>query len=264
MPIRMEHHISKDNIGKEKIMKPLNNMPFMPSKKKAVASSESLKAFYKDLHDFYLSLPYDKNKVMVEETRYRRIANLAMLFARLKGTKALHEERIYNDQTLIYTANHIGSFDQFYLTTVLESTPIHYLVKKKVTKWIIRWRFLYKPTGVVIIDTDSASSWKKAKEKLIQYLLNGSSVFIFAEGSRRGEDNIGKFSSGLAQIAQESGVKVCTLAPKNTYKLFSRNPIVCVGETFSIGPREDIKEATECIKSGVLRAYNEILTYESG
>ena len=146
---------------------------------------------------------------------------------------------------------------------LLKNTPIHYLVKKKVTTWLIRWRLLYKPTGAVVIDTNSVASWKTAKEKLIQHLLNESSVFMFAEGSRRGEDNIGQFSSGLAQVAQESGAKVCALALKNTYKLSSRQPIVCAGETLSIGPRENIKEATARIKSSVLNAYNEILAYEN-
>jgi hypothetical protein len=141
---------------------------------------------------------------------------------------------------------------------------LHYLVKKKTTTWLVRWNLIYKPTGVVVIDQENIAGWQQAKTKLIQYLLYGGSVFVFAEGSRRGEDNMGEFSTGVAQIAQESGCCVCTLAMKNTYSLFSKNPVVCAGETFSVGQREDIREATKRIRAGVIEAYNEILEYEKG
>jgi 1-acyl-sn-glycerol-3-phosphate acyltransferase len=137
-------------------------------------------------------------------------------------------------------------------------------VKDKVIKWLVRWHLIYKPTGVAVVELDNFKSWNNAKSKLIQYLLNGSKVFIFAEGSRQGENNIGEFNAGIAQVAQEAGVSIGTLAIKNTVSLFSKKPVICAGETFTIDPREDLKEATARIKSGVLSAYNEILSYENG
>jgi 1-acyl-sn-glycerol-3-phosphate acyltransferase len=236
--------------------------PFMSSKKKLSASDDELTAFYNELRKYHLRLSYDREKVAREERGYGRNTMFSRLFARLKRTTVLHTERIPNHQSVIYTANHIGSFDQFYISLALKKIPLHYLVKEKVTTWPIRWNVVYKPTGVVVVDPESMTSWQQAKAKLVQYLLNGSNVFIFAEGSRRGENNIGNFSSGVAQIAQETGNNVCTLAMKNTLGLFSPRPIVCVGDSFSVSPRESLKEATIRIKSGVVNAYNEILTYE--
>jgi 1-acyl-sn-glycerol-3-phosphate acyltransferase len=236
--------------------------PFMPSKKKLTVSDEELEAFYYSLREYYTRLPYDEKKVKLEEVCYRDFARLSRIFATLKRMTILHRENISKNQPMIYTANHIGSYDQFYIAKVLGNLPLHYLVKKKVTTWPVRWHLVYKQTGVVVVDPESMTSWQQAKAKLLQYLLNGSNVFIFAEGSRRGENNIGEFSSGVAQIAQESGVNVCTLALKNTFKLFSKKPIACVGDTFSVSPREDLKEATLRIKSGVVDAYNKILVYE--
>jgi 1-acyl-sn-glycerol-3-phosphate acyltransferase len=136
------------------------------------------------------------------------------------------------------------------------------LVKKKVTTWPIRWNLIYKPTGVVVVEHDSMNSWKQAKTEIIQYLLHGHNVFIFAEGSRRGENNMGNFNPGIAQIAQEVGVSVCTLAIKNTSRLIMKKPVICAGEAFLVDPREDIRTATERVRIGVVNAYEEILNYE--
>jgi len=242
---------------------PIAKPPFLSTKKRMLASDSELDSFYNALHSYYLSLPYDRTKVALEEINYRDIARLSLLFAQLKGTTVLNGDRLTKQNRMIYTANHIGSFDQFYIPKLLGCTPLHYLVKKKTTTWLVRWNLIYKPTGVVVVNQEEIASWQQAKAKLIQYLLHGGNVFIFAEGSRRGEDNIGEFSNGVAQIAQESGCAVSTLAIKNTYRLSSKNPIVCAGETFSVGRRDDIREATKQIRAGVVNAYNEILDYES-
>jgi 1-acyl-sn-glycerol-3-phosphate acyltransferase len=248
------------NNENESLAKP----PFLPTRKRKTTSDSELESFYGALRDYYLGLPYDRMKVALEEINYRDIARVSLFFAKLKRTVALNGDRIKNKYGMIYTANHIGSFDQFYITKLLGYTPLHYLVKKKTTTWLVRWNLIYKPTGVVVVEQDNIASWQQAKAKLIQYLLHGGNVFVFAEGSRRGEDNMGEFSTGIAQIAQESGCAVCTLAMKNTYRLFSKNPVVCAGETFSVGRREDIREATKRIRAGVVEAYNEILAYEKG
>jgi len=239
-----------------------NKAPFMTAKKKQSATDEEIETFYSTLREYYLNLPYDRTKVALEELNYRDIARISAFIATLKRTKVLNKERIISQKSAIYTSNHIGSYDQFYIPKLLKKIPLHYLVKDKVTKWPVRWNLVYKPTGVVVVDTTNLSSWLKAKTVLTQYLLHGGSVFMFAEGSRRGEDNMGDFNPGIAQIAQDTGRSVCTLAIKNTVSIFSRKPIICAGEVFTVDPREDIRIATERIKNGVYSAYNEILEYE--
>jgi len=237
--------------------------PFLSSNKKQIISDDELANFYISLQEFYRELTYDAVQVQKEEIYYKKVAYLSRLFSKLKGLEILHSERIENSPAMIYTSNHIGSYDQFYISSILGQCPLHYLVKDKVTKWLVRWNLIYKPTGVVVVEIDNFRSWSKAKSKPIQYLLNGSKVFIFAEGSRRGESNMGDFNPGIAQVAQEAGVSVGTLAMKNTSGLFSGKPVICVGETFAISPRENLKEATQRIKSGVLNAYDEILQHEN-
>jgi 1-acyl-sn-glycerol-3-phosphate acyltransferase len=240
----------------------LSKPPYMMSSKKASASDGELAAFYVKLREYYSNLHFDKAQVAKEQHYYEKVARITRLFARLKGTTLLHKERVNDSPAMIYTANHLGSYDQFYISSMLDKFHLHYLVKDKVTTWPIRWNLIYKPTGVVVVEVGNLKSWNQAKAKLIQYILHGHKVFIFAEGSRRGENNMGDFNPGIAQIVQETGVKIGTLAMKNTSKLFSRKPVICVGETISIDPREDLKIATGRIQSSVINAYNEILTYE--
>jgi len=206
--------------------------------------------------------PFDGLQATKEQNYYQKMAKISRFYARLKRTKVLHKERINDESATIYTANHIGSYDQFFISLLLDKTPLHYLVKDKVTTWPLRWNLIYKPTGVVVVASGKPGSWEQAKEKLVQYLRHGNSAFIFAEGSRRGENNIGDFKPGIVQVAQEAGVSVKTLAIKNTSKFLLKNPIVCAGETVSIGPEDDLRATAERIKAGVVSAYNEILAYE--
>jgi len=237
--------------------------PYMTSSKKASASDEELATFYTKVREFYSNLHFDKTQVAEEQHYYEKVAKMARIFARLKGTTILGREKLDESPAMIYTANHIGSYDQFYISSILDKFPLHYLVNQKVTTWPIRWNLIYKPTGVVVVEIGNIRSWNKTKAKLIQYLLHGNRVFIFAEGSRRGENNIGEFNSGIANIAQETGLKIGTLAMKNTSKLLSKKPIICVGETISIDQRANLKVATQRIKDSVIEAYDRILTYES-
>ena len=152
--------------------------PFMATRKKLKASDEELEAFYDSLKAFCLNLPYDDALVSKQNANYERIARICQLFAALKNTKVLNKEKLIDSKAMIYTSNHVGSFDQFYIPLALGLDPIFYLVKKKVTSWPIRWNLIYKPTGAVVVDTNSVSSWLEAKTKLLQLLFNGNKVFI--------------------------------------------------------------------------------------
>ena len=130
-------------------------------------------------------------------------------------TKVLHEELLPpQEEGVIFVSNHIGSYDQFFIAAALGLRPVHYLVNQKVTTWPVRWNFIYKPSGAVVVNQQSLRSWKNAKAQLVQLLLHGHDVFIFPEGTRRGADNLGEFHSGIAQVVRESGSRVVTLAVK--------------------------------------------------
>ena len=223
-----------------------------------------IEEYYNDLRRYYLSLPFNWKKVKTEERHYRSFSFLFNIFAVMRRTVVLNREELTDENGVIFVSNHIGSYDQFYIARLLKKKRLipHYLVKEKVISFFFRWNFIYKHTGVVVVNQKSIKSWQDAKQELAKYLLHKRNVFIFPEGTRRGEENIGDFSSSVAQLAQETGAKVVTMAIKNSAKLFQKRPIICAGQTVEVGATEDIRTATERIKTAVLGAYSEIEKYE--
>jgi len=229
---------------------------------KKILSDDDLSNRYKNLKKYYLSLPYNIKKVKISEKIYKLYAVFFYFISFLKRVRVIGKDKVPNENGIIFVCNHIGSLDQFYIPRLLGLRPLHYLVKEKVKSWFIRWNLIYKSSGVIIVNQESIESWLNAKYEIIKLLLHKKDVFIFPEGTRRGENNIGEFSTGVAQIAQEAEAKIFTLAIKNSHKFFSKKPIVCAGSLIEISQREDLKEATEKIKSEVLKAYKNIAESE--
>jgi len=232
--------------------------------KKLSMTDKELEQYYNNLRQHYLSLPFDEKAIEKSENNFRIFTIFFNLLAIIKRVKILNEELIPNEKGLIFVSNHIGSYDQFYINRLLLKhgyTP-HYLVNDKVTKFFFRWNFVFKHVGVVVVNQDSLKSWQWAEEEIIKYLLYGKSVFIFPEGTRRGENNIGDFKTGVAQIAQKSGAKIVTMAIKNFEKFLTGNPIICLGKVIEFDKQEEGAEATERLKTAVLNAYSEIVKYE--
>ncbi|MCL2603345.1 MAG: 1-acyl-sn-glycerol-3-phosphate acyltransferase [Defluviitaleaceae bacterium] len=227
-------------------------------------TDEELGQYYSNMRQHYLSLPFDVKSTEKAEKHYRFFSRIFNLIAIIKRTKMLKEEFLPNEEGLIFVSNHIGSYDQFYIDRLIRKynySP-HYLVKEKVMKFFLRWNLIYKHVGVVVVNQESIKSWQSAEKKLIKYLLHKKSVFIFPEATRRGENNIGEFKTGVAKIAQKTGSKIVTMAIKNTKKFFIGKPIICLGDIIEVGEREDIIKATDRIKNAVLNAYSNIIDYE--
>ncbi len=237
--------------------------PYLSSKKRETISDEELMKYYDELREYYEQLPFDEKAVAKEEKYCYFLSQFFSFISHLKRIEILNADKLPNENGLICVSNHIGSFDQFFLTSVLKDFRPHYLVKDKVTTWPFRWNVLYKPTGVVVVNQSSMGSWLAAKEKLNNYLYKNRNIFIFPEGTRRGEDNLGEFFSGVGQIVQDTKKPVVTLAVKNSARMFSTvRPIVCIGETLRFDPRTSVHLITETIQDAVYHNYDEIVAYE--
>lgn len=238
--------------------------PFLSDRKRAMISEEELEAHCQAVRSYYLDLPFCREQVEKGENYYQWMARFFTPLNFLKMTMVLHGENLPSSGGgVIFVSNHIGSYDQFFLAAALGLRPVHYLVKQKVTTWPIRWNLIYRPSGAVVVDQQSLQSWKNAMTELVQLLVHGHDILIFPEGTRRGEDNLGEFHAGIAQVVQESGSEVAPLAIKNTARLRSfQQPIVCVGKTLHFGSRDNARAIRQCIQSAVYESYREIQIYE--
>jgi len=249
-----------EDINDEKITN--KKVPYISQNKKKNLSDEQLNEFYNEIREFYLNIPFDNRQAYKEEANYLKLSRILRLLPEFKKATVLNQERLPKGNGYIFVSNHIGPYDQFYALKALSEIPLHFLIKEKVTTWPIRYNLIYKPTGVVVINPESIKSWKEAKKKLIQYVLHGRNIYIYPEGTRRGEENLGDFGWGVAEIALETQTKVVTLATKNVASIFSKNPIINIGKSMIADKREDIRIITKKLQSHVEDAYNEILEYE--
>ena len=241
-----------------------SKLPFLLEGKRAVISEDELEMHCQAVRSYYLDLPFHKKQVKKGENYYRWMARFFAPLNIFKRTIVLYSGTLpFRETGIIFVSNHIGSYDQFFLTAALGPRPVHYLVNQKVTTWPIRWNLIYRPSGAIVVNQQSLQSWKNAKTELVQLLLHGHNILIFPEGTRRGADNLGEFHTGIAQVVRESGSEVVPLAIKNTARLrSSQQPIVCVGKSLLFGPRDKIKAITQRIQSAVYENYKTIQIYE--
>ena len=165
----------------------MGRCPYLSKRKRLAASEEELSLFNDKVKAYYSNLPFDVSETDKAERYYRFVAKIVRTIAFLKGVTVLNAARVEETDARIFTANHIGSFDQFYIPSLLGLRPLHYLVKSKVMNWKIRWHCVYKPTGVIVVSPGSLSSWQKAKEEIAKLHVENRNIFIFAEGTRGGK-----------------------------------------------------------------------------
>lgn len=111
-------------------------------------------------------------------------------------------ENFRKGQAYIYVSNHTSFLDIPGLTMLLPR-QFRPLAKKELLKipifgWIAR-------TATIIVDRSSPESRKKSIDRLKQFLKNGISILIFAEGTQnRSKDLLQPFHDGAFRIAVDT------------------------------------------------------------
>ena len=136
----------------------------------------------------------------------------------VSGTKLITEgtENI-PDEPVLFVGNHRSYYDVICSYAAMKR-PVAYVGKKeiKMIPVMAQWMELM---GCVFIDRHNIKSGLKSILEAIETVKNGTSVFIFPEGTRnRGEnkDIPAEFKEGSLKIAQKSGCMIVPVAIKNT------------------------------------------------
>lgn len=169
----------------KEIQKIANPKTFIPLKTedRLHLTTEEREKYFDDMKEFYLSLPYDDEFESKMEKNYVRALHLGMpFFNLLYQPKVIHPEKVPEGNGYIFVANHLGSLDQFPIMTAIGDRPTHFLAS--TTLLPLKRGVLYKNTGAIFVDRQDSSSRENSKEKMGQYLLKGSNVFLFPEGTR--------------------------------------------------------------------------------
>lgn len=113
-----------------------------------------------------------------------------------------------NPQPQLLVANHISWID---IVAISATTPVSFVSKTDLQGWPIVGT-LASQSGTVFIQRGKASSLTHILQRLAQIINAGRSVVFFPEGTTTDGSSVGKFYSGLFQLAYQCGCPVQPLA----------------------------------------------------
>lgn len=130
-------------------------------------------------------------------------------------------EKIPTDVPVLYVANHESFFDVIMTLTRLPG-KVCFVAKKSFGKIPIfsQALMLY---DTLFIDRDDIKQGLSVILKAIDNVKNGTSVFIFPEGTRSRDGNMNEFKEGSMKIAVKSGCPIVPIAISNTADVFENH-----------------------------------------
>ena len=144
----------------------------------------------------------------------------------VSGTKVHVDglDNIPDDEPCIFVGNHQSLYDVL-CTYVWMKRPTGFIAKKSIAKvpvmgwWMILMNCLF-------LDRDNVKQGLQTILTAIEYVKEGSSIFIYPEGTRnKGEDKteLGDFKEGSLKIAQRTNCPVVPTAISGTADIFENH-----------------------------------------
>lgn len=140
---------------------------------------------------------------------YACVRFIAGVKTTVKGLENLPEA----GEGVLYIGNHRSYFD------ILISYPYFkgrtgYVAKKEMNKVLILRRYM-EYVDCLFLDRKDPKEGLKTILQAIEMVKNGTSIFIFPEGTRNSNDTMLDFKEGSFKIAQKSGCKIIPVVQCN-------------------------------------------------
>ena len=237
----------------KKIRQIVDKNCFIPLSKeeKEKLSIEEKNHYFDELKNYYENLPYDEEENKKLESNYVKCLKVGLpLFKLAYKPMVINKENVPKENGVIYVSNHLGSLDQFPIMTAIGNSPTHYLAASTLLP--LKRGLLYRKTGCIFVDRNDTNSRCDSKEKLAQYVLKGSNVFMFPEGTRnRTEKFMLDFKLGAVSLAQQTGAKIVPFAVNNNYKIGGDNLMVRVGKPIEVKVTDDLVQKNEELRDTI-------------
>ncbi len=180
------------------------------------------------------------------------VCTIALCPIKVKGRKLIDKKKSY-----VFIANHQGAFDIFLVYGYL-GQPIKWIMKQSLRKIPLVGKAC-ESAGFIFVDNSSPKAAAKTIEKAKERLKNGASVFLFPEGSRTENGELGTFKKGAYQMALDLKLPIVPVSINGSYDVMSKNTFLITPhameliihkpiETEHLSP-ENIREAATIIKS---------------
>jgi len=152
------------------------------------------------------------------------------------GIKFDIDKNIYSIQKAVIISNHLSYLDPIFLVSLFKKQKT--IVKSTFFSLPV-FGWLLKTSGYIPSSTGKNLTDLMIKniENIQEYIASGGVVFIFPEGTRNRNREIGSFGKGAFSIAKQSNAQIKVLFISNTDKLFRPGKFLfntCVKNTIKI------------------------------
>ena len=133
----------------------------------------------------------------------------------IRGLSNIDKQKAY-----IFIPNHLSFFDIFSLLAYLP-VDFKFILKKELIRIpILGWSM--KRAGYISIDRSSPANARRTLEKAVDRVKRGTSLVMFAEGTRGYDGRLQPLKRGAFQLAMASGVPVVPVAIKGTREIMPK------------------------------------------
>ncbi|HUT71078.1 MAG TPA: lysophospholipid acyltransferase family protein [Desulfatiglandales bacterium] len=127
---------------------------------------------------------------------------------------------IDRQKTYIFVPNHLSFFDIFSLLAYL-SVDFKFILKKELMRIpVLGWSI--KRAGYISINRSSPAKARRTFERAVDRIKSGTSLVMFAEGTRGYDGHLQPLKRGAFQLAVASGVPVVPVAIKGTKEIMPK------------------------------------------
>ena len=156
-------------------------------------------------------------------------------------------ENVPDEGGYLFISNHRSMMDAIFIGLLTPKSRFCFLAKQELFRNRFFGRLIQK-LGAVAVDRGAGDI--SPLEELCQRLRNGENCLIFPEGTRSKDGKLGRFKSGAALIAAQTGVPVVPVGISYKGRLHFRSRVLLrVGPAFRIPQTEAANPSIAVLKA---------------
>lgn len=225
-------------------------------------SDEEKNKYFKAHKQYIKNLDVNLEKMYRSAKKYKVAYSIVKPIANIVyHTKCEGLENIPYQDGFIMASNHLNSADQFYIGTAIGNRQFYGLAASTIQN-TARGRFFNFTEAAIFVDRNDPVSREKSEEELTKVVVNGKTILIFPEGTRKNKTAEGRekiqldFKLGAVAIAQKTGAPIL---PISLY--YGQKKYLKFGEMLFVKPTDDLldvnKELEQRVKEMTLRSMEE-------
>jgi 1-acyl-sn-glycerol-3-phosphate acyltransferase len=175
-----------------------------------------------------------------EQIHFKCAAPWSRALLKISGVKVYTEgiDRIEAATAYVYIPNHTSFFDIFSLLAYLPINFKFILKEELMSLPFLSWAM--RKAGYISISRFSPAKARKSIRDAIDMIKKGTSLVIFAEGTRSHDGNLQPLKRGAFQLAMASGAAIVPVAIKGSNRVMAKGSYKIQSGTIRITVAEPI------------------------